>query len=93
MGHLFLVSLSHSSAASHVCRGDSVTSEIDILTHRPIQTSVLGTIEAAYKLIAPVDENDVEFFILADNDTYIDLDIKFYVRSRERMWTSSTPRA
>jgi len=60
----------------------SVSSEFDIFTHRPIQTSVLGTIQTAYRPIAPVDQNDLEFCIPADNDTYIDLDIKLYVRGK-----------
>jgi len=44
--------------------------------------SVLGMIGAAYKPIPPVDRNDLEFFVPADNDTYIDLDIKLYVRGK-----------
>jgi len=39
-------------------------------------------IETAYNRIAPVDQNDLEFFMSADNDTYIDLDIKLYVRGK-----------
>jgi len=49
----------------------SVSSEFDIFAHRPIQTSVLDTTEVAYKPIAP-----------AVNDTYIDLDIKLYVKCK-----------
>jgi hypothetical protein len=60
----------------------SVSSEFDIFAHRPIQSSVLGTIETAYKPIAPADQNDLEFLIPADSDTYIDLDIKLYVRGK-----------
>jgi len=51
----------------------SVSTEIDIFAHRTIQKSVLGTIETLYKPIAPVDQNDLEFFIPAFKDTYIDL--------------------
>jgi hypothetical protein len=43
---------------------------------------VLGTIETTYKPIAHVDQNDLEFLIHADSDTYIDLDIKLYVRGK-----------
>ena len=68
-----------SAAAAEIA---SVSSEFDIFGHRPIQTSVLGTIGTAYKYIAPVDHNDREFFIPADNETYIDLDIKTYVRGK-----------
>ena len=60
----------------------SVTSEFDIFAHRHIQTSVIGTIQTAYKPSAPVDLNDLEFYIPADNDTYIDLDMKLYVRGK-----------
>jgi hypothetical protein len=60
----------------------SVSSEFDIFAHRPIQSSVLGTIETAYKPIATADQNDLEFLIPADSDTYIDLDIKLYVRGK-----------
>jgi hypothetical protein len=58
----------------------SVSSEFDIFMHRPIQTAVLGTVETMYKPLAPVEQNDLEFVILGDSDTYIDLDIK--LRSR-----------
>jgi len=34
---------------------------------------VLAATEVSYKLIAPIDQNDLEFLIPADNDTYIDL--------------------
>jgi len=55
-------------------------SQFDIFAQRPIQTSVFGTIKTAYKRTAPVDQNDLEFLIPADTDTYIDLDIKLYIR-------------
>jgi len=76
---------SHSSAAdiiSAAAKIASVISEFDIFAHRPVQTSVLVTIETAYIPIAPVEKNDLEFFIPADNNTYIDLDIKVYDRSK-----------
>ena len=44
--------------------------------------SVLGKIETAYKTIARVDQNDLVYFLPADNVTYIDLDTKFYVRGK-----------
>ena len=49
----------------------SISSEFDIFVHKPVQTSVLGTIETAYKPIAPVDQNVLEFLIPADKDNYI----------------------
>jgi len=60
----------------------SVTSEFDIFMHRPIQTAVLGTVETVYKTLAPVEENDLEFVVRGDSDTYIDLYIKTYVRGK-----------
>ena len=62
--------------------GVFVSSEIDIFTQKPIQTSVLETIETVYKLIAPVEQSDSEFLIPADNDTYIDPNIKPYFRGK-----------
>jgi len=41
----------------------SISSEFDIFAHKPVQTSVLGTIETAYKPIVPVAQNDLEFLI------------------------------
>jgi len=60
----------------------SVSSEFDIFLHRPIQTAVLGTVETVYKPLASVEQNDLEFFIPGDSYTYIDLDIKLYVRGK-----------
>jgi len=60
----------------------SIISEYDIFAHKPVQTSVLGTIETAYKTIAPVEQNDLEFLIRGDNDSYIRLDIQLYVRGK-----------
>ena len=49
---------------------ESISSEFDI-SQKPVQTSVLGNIETAYKPIAPVDRNDLEFLIPAVKDNYI----------------------
>ena len=54
----------------------SISSQVDIFIHRPIQTAVQGTVETVYKPLAPVEQNDLEFLIPGDSDTYIDLDIK-----------------
>jgi len=67
------------SAAASIA---SVSSEFDIFAHRPMQTSVLGTKETAYKPIAPIDQNDLEFLIPSYNDTCNDLDIKLYIRGK-----------
>jgi hypothetical protein len=60
----------------------TVISDLDIFAHKPIQTSILETVETVYKPIAPVEQSDLEFLIPADSDTYIDLDIKLYMRSK-----------
>jgi hypothetical protein len=60
----------------------TVSSDFDIFAHKPIQTSILETVETVYKPIAPVEQSDLEIFIPADSDTYIDLDLKFYVRGK-----------
>ena len=73
-----MIFFSHSST----CR-----SLFDIFMHRPIQTAVHGTVETVYKPLAPVEQNDLEFSIPGDSDTYIDLDIKLYVRGK--MFSSS----
>ena len=60
----------------------SISSEFDIFMHRPIQTAILGIVETVYKPLAPVEQNDFEFLIPGDSDTYIDLDIKFCDRGK-----------
>jgi len=60
----------------------TVNSEFDIFAHKPIQTSILETVETVYKPIARVEQSDLEFLIPADTDTYVDLDIKLYVRGK-----------
>jgi len=69
----------------------SVSGEIYIFLHRPIQMALLGTVDTVYKPIAPVEHNDLEFSIPGDSHTYIVLDIKLYVgvnlsRAQERIW-------
>jgi len=59
-----------------------VTSEFDIFAQKPIQTAILETHVVHYKPIATVDQNDREFFIPGDTESYIDLDIKLYVKGR-----------
>jgi hypothetical protein len=50
--------------------------------HRPIQTAVLGSVGTVYKPLDPVEKNTLEFLNPGDSDTYIDLDIKIYVRGQ-----------
>jgi len=61
---------------------ETVSSEFDIFAPRPVQSSVLETTEVTYKPIASVDQSDLEFLYPADNDTYIDPNIKFYIRRK-----------
>jgi len=67
------------SAAAQIA---SVSSEFDIFAHGPIQTSILGTTEVAYKPIAPVEKKLSGILIPADTDKYMDLDIKLYIRGK-----------
>jgi hypothetical protein len=60
----------------------SISSEFDIFAKKPEQSSILETIEVPYKPIAPIDQNDLEFVITSDPNTYIDLDIELYVRDK-----------
>ena len=60
----------------------TVSCEFDIFAHKPIQTSILETVETVYKPIAPVEQSDLELKVPADSDNYIDLYIKLYVRGK-----------
>jgi len=53
----------------------SLSSEFDIFAPRPIETYVVEP-------IASVEQSDLEFLIPADNDTYVDLNIKLYIRGK-----------
>ena len=53
-----------------------VSSEFDIFASKPIQESILVTLDVVYKPIASVDQSDLEFLFPADNETYIIPDIK-----------------
>jgi hypothetical protein len=59
-----------------------ISTEFDVFASKPVQTSVLDTIEVAYKPIASVEQTDLEFLIPADNDTYIDLNFKLLIRGK-----------
>jgi len=60
----------------------SISIQFDIFMQRPIQTAVQCTVETVYKPLAPVEQNDLEFLIPGVSYTYIDLDIKLYVRGK-----------
>ena len=57
-----------------------VSSEFDIFAPKPVQSSVGGTTEVPYKSVAGVDQDDLKFLVPAENDTYIDLNIRLFVR-------------
>ena len=59
-----------------------VNSAFDIFEFRPMQSSVLETIEEPYKPVAGVDQCDVEFLVPATSDMYIDPNIGLFVRGR-----------
>jgi len=59
-----------------------LTTEFDIFAHKPVQTAILETNAVHYKPIATVDQNDLEFLIPADNETYIDLDMKLCFKGK-----------
>jgi len=52
-----------------------LSSEFDIFAPKAVQSAILGTDVLHYKPIATVDQNDLEFLIPGDNETYIDQDI------------------
>jgi len=58
----------------------SVSSDLDIFAPKPVQASVIETTEVSYKPIASVDQSDLKILIPSDSDTYIDLNIRPYVR-------------
>jgi hypothetical protein len=47
-----------------------ISSEFDLFAKKPVQRSTLDTTEVAYKPLAPVDQNYLEFVIPADPDTH-----------------------
>jgi hypothetical protein len=59
-----------------------VSSEFYIFARKPIQHAIQETRVTVYKPVASVDQTDLEFIIPADYDTYVDLDIKLYIRGK-----------
>ena len=47
-----------------------ISSEFDIFVKKPIQSAILDTHVVRYKPIATVDQNDLEFLVPGDNETY-----------------------
>jgi len=54
------------------------SSEFDIFTRKPVQ-KIVDTNVVVYKPIASIDQNNLEFVIPSDYDTYVDHDIKFFI--------------
>jgi len=59
-----------------------LSSKFAIFAPRSIQTSVAETTEVTYKPIASAEQSDLEFPIPADNDTYVELNIKLYIQGK-----------
>jgi hypothetical protein len=59
-----------------------VGTEFDIFAPKPIQSGVEQTIDTIYKPVASVDQSDMEFVIRGNSDTYLDLDIKLFVKGK-----------
>ena len=79
-GHLFIGRIiSYPTMAADVM---SASTGFNIFATRPVQTKTIEKIETAYKPIASLDQSDLEFLIPADLETYIDLNIHLFVRSK-----------
>jgi hypothetical protein len=59
-----------------------VSSKFDIFAPKPVQHAIQETNVVVYKPIAPIDQRNLEFLIPADSDTYVDPDIKIYIRGK-----------
>ena len=54
----------------------------DIFSRKPVQSAVKEATETKYKPIASLDQTDIEFLIPGDSETYIDLDLKRYIKGK-----------
>jgi len=59
-----------------------MSSESDIFARKPVQHAIHETNVVVYKPIASIDQSDLEFLIPADYDTYVEHDIKIYIRGK-----------
>ena len=59
-----------------------ISTEFDHFERNARQDGCLETTENIYKPIASVDQTDIEFLIPADSDTYIDPNIKLFIRGK-----------
>ena len=56
--------------------------EFDLFAHKAKQDSCLDTTETIYKPIASVDQTDNDFVIPGDSKSYIDLNLKLFIRGK-----------
>ena len=59
-----------------------VSSEFGIFACKPVQHAIQERNLVVHKPIASIDQSDLEFLIPADYDTYVDHDIKIYIRGK-----------
>ena len=59
-----------------------VGTEFDIFVRKPKQSSTVETKETINRPIASVNQTDIEFVIPGDSDTYVDLDLKLFVKGK-----------
>jgi hypothetical protein len=59
-----------------------VSSEFDIFFRKPVQHAIQETNLVVYKPIASIDQSDLGFLIPSDYDTYVDPEIKIYIRGK-----------
>ena len=59
-----------------------LSTEFDLFERKAKQDGCLETTETIYKPIASVDQTDREFLIPTDSDTYIDHNLKLFIRGK-----------
>ena len=59
-----------------------VGTEFEIFVRKPKKSRIVETNETIYSPIASVDQTDIEFVITGDSDTYVDLDLKLFVKRK-----------
>ena len=58
------------------------SNEFDVFARKPVQNATLETNVVVYNPISSVDQTDLEFLIPEDNDTFVDPDIRLYIRGK-----------
>ena len=71
----------HQSRYDHVSEGPSVC-EFDVFARKPLQHAIHETNLVVQKPITSIDQSYLEFLMPADCDTYVDPDIKIYIRGK-----------